>query len=168
MDYTIGFTQASQSCLQFTDSTVITIKSTIAVFMKSCFYNQLSGDRRQQPVIPVSQMPVFIALYWVLFESVELRHAPWILWIQDLSVKDPLFILPLLMGASMYVQQKLNPTPPDPTQAKIMQMMPIAFTFFFMFFPAGLVLYWTVNNLLSILQQWMITRQIEAASAKKK
>ncbi|WP_339644354.1 membrane protein insertase YidC [uncultured Porticoccus sp.] len=114
------------------------------------------------------QMPVFIALYWVLFESVELRHAPWILWIQDLSVKDPLFILPLLMGASMYVQQKLNPTPPDPTQAKIMQMMPIAFTFFFMFFPAGLVLYWTVNNLLSILQQWMITRQIEAASAKKK
>lgn len=114
------------------------------------------------------QMPVFIALYWVLFESVELRHAPWILWIQDLSVKDPLFILPLLMGASMYIQQQLNPTPPDPTQAKIMQMMPIAFTFFFMFFPAGLVLYWTVNNILSIIQQWMITRQIEAAPLKKK
>lgn len=114
------------------------------------------------------QMPVFIALYWVLFESVELRHAPWMLWIQDLSVKDPLFILPLLMGASMYIQQQLNPTPPDPTQAKIMQMMPIAFTFFFMFFPAGLVLYWTVNNILSILQQWMITRQIEAAPVKKK
>jgi YidC/Oxa1 family membrane protein insertase len=113
------------------------------------------------------QMPVFISLYWVLFESVELRHAPWILWITDLSVKDPFFILPLLMGASMFFQQRLNPTPPDPTQAKIMQMMPIAFTFFFMFFPAGLVLYWTVNNLLSIAQQWVITRQIEGASGKK-
>ena len=113
------------------------------------------------------QMPVFISLYWVLFESVELRHAPWILWISDLSVKDPYFILPLLMGASMFVQMRLNPTPPDPTQAKIMQMMPIAFTFFFMFFPAGLVLYWTVNNLLSIAQQWVITRQIEGAPAKK-
>ena len=113
------------------------------------------------------QMPVFISLYWVLFESVELRHAPWILWINDLSVKDPYFILPLLMGASMFFQQRLNPTPPDPMQAKIMQMMPIAFTFFFMFFPAGLVLYWTVNNLLSIAQQWVITRQIEQGSGKK-
>ncbi len=113
------------------------------------------------------QMPVFISLYWVLFESVELRHAPWILWINDLSVKDPYFILPLLMGASMFFQQKLNPTPPDPMQAKMMQMMPIAFTFFFMFFPAGLVLYWTVNNLLSIAQQWVITRQIEQGSGKK-
>ncbi len=112
------------------------------------------------------QMPVFIALYWVLLESVELRHSPWILWIQDLSIKDPYFVLPLIMGASMFIQQKLNPTPPDPTQAKVMQMMPIAFTFFFMFFPAGLVLYWTVNNGLSIVQQWLITRQIEGASKK--
>ena len=112
------------------------------------------------------QMPVFIALYWVLLESVELRHSPWILWIQDLSIKDPYFVLPLIMGASMFIQQKLNPTPPDPTQAKVMQMMPIAFTFFFMFFPAGLVLYWTVNNGLSIIQQWIITRQIEGASKK--
>ena len=109
------------------------------------------------------QMPVFLALYWVLLESVELRHAPWILWITDMSVKDPYFILPLLMGASMFVQQRLNPAPPDPTQAKIMQIMPIAFTFFFLFFPAGLVLYWTVNNVLSIIQQWIITRKIEAA-----
>ncbi len=113
------------------------------------------------------QMPVFIALYWVLLESVELRHSPWILWIQDLSIKDPYFVLPLIMGASMFIQQKLNPTPPDPTQAKVMQMMPIAFTFFFMFFPAGLVLYWTVNNGLSIIQQWLITRQVEGASVKK-
>ena len=109
------------------------------------------------------QMPVFISLYWVLLESVELRHAPWILWITDMSVKDPFFILPLLMGASMFIQQKLNPTPPDPTQAKVMQIMPIAFTFFFMFFPAGLVLYWTVNNILSIAQQYVITKKIEAA-----
>ena len=113
------------------------------------------------------QMPVFIALYWVLMESVELRHSPWILWINDLSVKDPYFVLPLIMGVSMFIQQKLNPTPPDPMQAKIMQMMPIAFTFFFMFFPAGLVLYWTVNNVLSIIQQWLITRKIEGEAAKK-
>ena len=109
------------------------------------------------------QMPVFLALYWVLLESVELRHAPWILWIQDMSVKDPYFLLPLLMGASMFIQMKLNPTPPDPTQAKVMQIMPIAFTFFFIFFPAGLVLYWTVNNILSIAQQYVITKKIEAA-----
>lgn len=109
------------------------------------------------------QMPVFIALYWVLSESVELRHAPWILWIQDLSVRDPYFILPLIMGVTMFLQQKLNPAPPDPMQARIMQIMPVAFTFFLMWFPAGLVLYWTVNNVLSILQQWVITRRIEAA-----
>ena len=113
------------------------------------------------------QMPVFMALYWVLLESVELRHSPWILWISDLSVKDPFFVLPLIMGVSMFIQQRLNPTPPDPMQAKVMQIMPIAFTFFFMFFPAGLVLYWTVNNGLSIIQQWMITRKIEGAGAKK-
>ncbi len=111
------------------------------------------------------QMPVFIALYWVLMESVELRHAPWLGWIQDLSNMDPYYILPLVMGASMFIQQKLNPPPPDPMQAKVMQIMPIFFTFFFLWFPAGLVLYWCVNNILSILQQWMITRQIEAANA---
>ncbi|MEO0443331.1 MAG: membrane protein insertase YidC [Pseudomonadota bacterium] len=108
------------------------------------------------------QMPVFIALYWVLMESVEIRHAPFILWISDLSVMDPYFILPLLMGATMFIQQKLNPTPPDPMQAKIMQWMPVAFTFLFLWFPAGLVVYWVTNNTLSIIQQYIITRKIEA------
>jgi YidC/Oxa1 family membrane protein insertase len=110
------------------------------------------------------QMPVFLALYWVLMESVELRQAPFILWIEDLSVKDPYFVLPLIMGATMWIQQKLNPTPPDPMQAKIMQMMPIFFTFLFLFFPAGLVLYWVVNNTLSITQQYIITKNIEKAA----
>jgi YidC/Oxa1 family membrane protein insertase len=109
----------------------------------------------------VVQIPFFIALYWVLLESVELRQAPWILWIQDLSVKDPFFVLPLLMGVSMFAQQKLNPQPPDPMQAKIMMSMPFVFTVFFAFFPAGLVLYWLCNNLFSIGQQWYITRKIE-------
>lgn len=112
------------------------------------------------------QMPVFIALYWVLMESVELRQAPFYGWIHDLSVMDPYFILPLIMGASMFFQQRLNPPPPDPMQAKIMQWMPVVFTFFFLWFPAGLVLYWVSNNLLSIAQQWVITRQIEKAGAK--
>ncbi|SIS53843.1 protein translocase subunit yidC [Thalassolituus maritimus] len=107
------------------------------------------------------QMPVFIALYWVLMESVELRQAPFFLWIEDLSIKDPLFILPLLMGASMFIQFKLNPTPPDPMQARVMQLMPVIFTVFFLWFPAGLVLYWVVNNVLSIAQQYVITKQIE-------
>ncbi len=111
------------------------------------------------------QMPVFIALYWVLMESVELRHAPFILWIDDLAVMDPYFVLPLMMGASMWFMQKLNPPPPDPMQAKIMQWMPIVFTFFFLWFPAGLVLYWVVNNLLSMAQQYVITRQIEKAAS---
>ena len=111
------------------------------------------------------QMPVFIALYWVLMESVELRHAPFFLWIKDLSVMDPYFVLPLLMGASMFFMQKLNPPPPDPMQAKIMQWMPVMFTFFFLWFPAGLVLYWVVNNLLSMAQQYVITKRIEAAAA---
>jgi YidC/Oxa1 family membrane protein insertase len=110
------------------------------------------------------QMPVFIALYWVLSESVEIRHSPWIIWIQDLSAKDPLFILPLIMGGSMFLMQKLQPAPTDPMQAKVFQLMPIVFTFFFLMFPAGLVLYWTVNNLLSILQQWYVNRQIAAAA----
>ncbi|MDO0945498.1 membrane protein insertase YidC [Chromohalobacter israelensis] len=110
----------------------------------------------------VVQMPVFIALYWMLLESVELRHAPFILWINDLSAQDPYFILPIIMGASMFVQQLLNPTPPDPMQAKIMKMLPVVFTFFFLWFPAGLVIYWICNNVISILQQWIITRKIEA------
>ena len=114
------------------------------------------------------QMPVFISLYWVLFESVQLRHAPFMLWIQDLSVMDPYFILPILMGASMMLQMSLNPTPPDPMQAKIMKLMPLIFTVFFLWFPAGLVLYWLVNNILSISQQWYITRKIEAEVAAKK
>ncbi len=109
------------------------------------------------------QMPVFIALYWVLMEAVDLRHAPFILWIDDLSVMDPYFVLPLIMGASMWFMQKLNPPPPDPMQAKIMQWMPVMFTFFFLWFPAGLVLYWVINNLLSMAQQYVITKRIEAA-----
>jgi YidC/Oxa1 family membrane protein insertase len=108
----------------------------------------------------VVQIPVFISLYWVLLESVELRHSPFIGWITDLSAHDPYFVLPLLMGASMFFQQRLNPAPPDPMQAKIMMMLPIVFTFLFLFFPSGLVLYWFVNNLLSIAQQWVITRKI--------
>lgn len=110
------------------------------------------------------QMPVFIALYWVLMESVEIRQAPFMFWLEDLSLKDPYFILPLIMGASMFVQMQLNPTPPDPMQAKVMKLMPVIFTVFFLFFPAGLVLYWVVNNLLSIAQQWYITKQIENES----
>ena len=112
------------------------------------------------------QMPVFLALYWVLLESVEMRQAPWLLWITDLAIKDPYFILPLIMGVTMFIQQQLNPTPPDPMQARVMKLMPIIFTFFFLWFPAGLVLYWVVNNVLSIAQQWYITRQIERAAAQ--
>lgn len=110
------------------------------------------------------QIPVFIALYWVLMESVELRQAPFMFWLKDLSVKDPYYVLPLIMGASMFIQQKLNPPPPDPMQAKLMMALPFVFTFLFLSFPAGLVLYWVVNNVLSITQQWYITRQIEKAS----
>jgi YidC/Oxa1 family membrane protein insertase len=109
----------------------------------------------------VVQIPVFIALYWMLLESVELRQAPFILWIQDMSSPDPFYVLPLLMGATMLIQQKLNPAPMDPIQAKVMMALPIVFTVFFAFFPSGLVLYWVVNNTLSIAQQWVITRRIE-------
>jgi YidC/Oxa1 family membrane protein insertase len=109
----------------------------------------------------VVQIPVFIALYWVLLGSVELRNAPFIFWIHDLSAKDPYYVLPILMGLSMIVQSWLSPTPPDPVQAKIMKIMPVVFSIFFFFFPAGLVLYWLVNNILSISQQWHITRVIE-------
>jgi len=112
--------------------------------------------------LPIAvQIPVFIALYWVLLESVELRQAPWILWIKDLSVPDPYYVLPIIMGASMFVQQRLNPAPPDPIQARIMMALPLVFTVFFLWFPAGLVVYWVVNNLLSIAQQWLITRRVE-------
>ncbi|MGB0446297.1 MAG: membrane protein insertase YidC [Pseudomonadales bacterium] len=114
------------------------------------------------------QMPVFIGLYWMLMESVELRHAPFWLWITDLSVLDPYFVLPVLMGVTMFAQQLLNPTPPDPMQAKIMKMLPLIFTFFFLWFPAGLVLYWVVNNILSIAQQYVITKRIERDMAAKK
>jgi YidC/Oxa1 family membrane protein insertase len=111
----------------------------------------------------VIQIPVFIALYWVLLASVELRQAPFALWINDLSAPDPYYVLPVLMGATMIFQTYLNPEPPDPVQAKIMKIMPIAFSVFFFFFPAGLVLYWLVNNILSIAQQWQITRATEHA-----
>ncbi len=114
------------------------------------------------------QIPVFIALYWVLLGSIEMRHAPFMLWIHDLSAKDPYYVLPILMGLTMLIQTKLNPTPPDPIQAKVMQIMPIVFSVFFFFFPAGLVLYWLVNNILSIAQQWYINRATELASAAKK
>ena len=109
----------------------------------------------------VVQIPVFIALYWVLLGAVEMRGAPWILWIHDLAAPDPFFILPIIMMASMFIQTKLNPTPPDPIQAKIMMIMPLVFGVMFFWFPAGLVLYWVVNNVLSIAQQWQITRMIE-------
>jgi YidC/Oxa1 family membrane protein insertase len=122
----------------------------------------------------VVQIPVFIALYWVLLASVEMRHAPWLGWIHDLSAPDTLFgmlpglempigLLPIIMAVSMYVQTKLNPAPPDPVQAKVMMFMPLVFSFMFFFFPSGLVLYWVVNNVLSIAQQWVITKQATAA-----
>lgn len=114
----------------------------------------------------VVQIPVFIALYWVLLASVELRHAPFYAWIHDLSTPDPWFVLPILMGATMIIQTRLNPEPPDPVQAKVMKIMPIAFSVFFFFFPAGLVLYWLVNNVLSIAQQWHINRVLERANLK--
>ncbi|HSH41889.1 MAG TPA: membrane protein insertase YidC, partial [Arenicellales bacterium] len=108
----------------------------------------------------VIQIPVFIALYWVLLESVELRQAPWELWIKDLSVRDPYYVLPILMGGSMVLQQLLNPSPLDPMQKKVMMALPVVFTFLFLYFPAGLVLYWLVNNVLSIAQQWYINKNV--------
>jgi YidC/Oxa1 family membrane protein insertase len=107
------------------------------------------------------QIPVFIALYWALLGAVEMRDAPWILWITDLSSPDPFFVLPAIMMATMLIQTKLNPTPPDPIQAKITMFMPFIFGGMFFFFPSGLVLYWVVNNTLSIAQQWQITRMVE-------
>jgi len=114
------------------------------------------------------QMPFFLAFYWVLLESVEMRQAPFALWITDLSSRDPYFILPLIMGAAMFFQQKLNPAPADPVQAKVMQIMPIIFTGFFAFFPSGLVLYWVTNTVLSIAQQWHINKVVARESAKRK
>lgn len=113
------------------------------------------------------QIPVFISLYWVLIETVELRQAPFLLWVQDLSAKDPYFVLPVIMGITMFLQQRLNPAPVDPLQAKIMRMFPIVFTVFFLFFPAGLVLYWVTNNTLSICQQWYITNKIVGKEPEK-
>jgi YidC/Oxa1 family membrane protein insertase len=115
----------------------------------------------------VVQIPVFIALYWVLLSSIELRHAPWVGWIQDLSAADPYYILPVIYAVSMFVQTKLNPQPADPVQAKVMLAMPIVFSIFFFFFPSGLVLYWVVQNLLSIVQQWHINRTIERETQAK-
>jgi YidC/Oxa1 family membrane protein insertase len=130
---------------------------------------------RKEKINPVSgclpillTLPVFIALYWVLLESVEMRQAPWILWIDDLSAKDPYFVLPLLMGAAMWAQMKLNPPPPDPVQAKVMQVMPIMFTGMSAFFPAGLTLYWLVNTALSVAQQWQINRVVEKEAAARR
>jgi YidC/Oxa1 family membrane protein insertase len=108
------------------------------------------------------QIPFFIAFYWTLLESVEMRQAPFMLWITDLSVRDPFFVLPILMGVAMFFQQKMNPAPPDPVQAKIMNIMPVIFTGMFAFFPAGLVLYWLTNSLVSMLQQWRINKVLGA------
>ena len=110
------------------------------------------------------QIPVFIALYWVLVESVQLRQAPFMLWIKDMAIPDPYYVLPLIMGVTMFIQQKLSPAPPDPIQAKVMMALPIIFTFMFLWFPAGLVLYWVVNNTLSIAQQWVITKRVESGA----
>ncbi len=108
------------------------------------------------------QMPFFFAFYWVLIESVEMRQAPFMLWIDDLSQRDPFFVLPILMGAAMFLQTRINPAPPDPVQARVMQIIPLVFAVFFAFFPAGLVLYWFTNTIVSILQQWRINKLVEA------
>ncbi len=114
------------------------------------------------------QIPFFLAFYWVLLESVEMRQAPFVGWIQDLSARDPFFILPILMGGAMFMQFKLNPTPPDPVQAKVFAFMPVIMTVMFLWFPAGLVLYWLTNTLLSIAQQWKINRVVEAEAKKQR
>ena len=131
------------------------------------FNNEMMAMYKKEKVNPLGgclpvlvQIPVFMCLYWVLSETVEFRQAPFILWIQDLSVEDPFYLLPLIMGVTMKIQQSLNPAPIDPVQAKVMKMFPIVFTVFFLFFPAGLVLYWVINNTLSIIQQWYITKHI--------
>ena len=139
---------------QFKDDKMQMNKALMNLYQKEKI-NPLGG------CLPVLvQIPVFIALYWVLLGSVEIRNAPWIFWIKDLSVPDPFYILPLIMAVTMFIQMKLNPTPPDPLQAKIMMMMPVVFSIFFFFFPSGLVLYWLVNNVVSIAQQWSIMRRL--------
>ena len=140
---------------------------------KQGFTKAMMGLYKQEKANPLGgclpilvQIPVFIALYWVLLDSVELRQAPFVFWIHDLSSKDPFYVLPLLMGLSMVVQQRMSPPPADPTQAKVMMLMPIIFTVFFLTFPSGLVLYWLVNNTLSILQQWWINRCFSKPKSK--
>lgn len=135
---------------------------------KPKFSQEIMALYRKEKANPLSgclpmliQIPVFIGLYWVLIESVELRQAPWILWIHDLAARDPYFILPICMGLTMFLQQKLSPPPPDPMQAKVMMMLPVVFTALFLYFPAGLVLYWVTNNTISITQQWYIMRKLE-------
>ncbi len=140
---------------QFKDNSAEKNKAMMELYKKEKI-NPLGGCL---PI--VVQIPVFISLYWVLLESVEMRQADFMLWLNNLSAPDPYYVLPLIMGVSMFVQQKLNPAPMDPVQAKVMMMLPVIFTVFFAFFPSGLVLYWVVNNLLSITQQWYITRSIE-------
>jgi len=138
------------------------------------FSQEMMALYKREQVNPLSgclplllQMPIFLALYWVLMESVELRHAPWLGWIQDLSAMDPWFILPLLMGLTMFIQQSLNPQPADPMQAKVFKIMPIIFTVFMLFFPAGLVLYWICNNSITILQQGLINKGVEKDRLKR-
>ena len=132
---------------------------------------QLYRDEKVNPMagcLPILlQMPIFLGLYWCLVESVELRHAPWILWIKDLSAMDPWFVLPIFMGATMFVQQLLNPQPTDPMQAKMMKIMPLIFAVFMLFFPAGLVLYWTINNLFSMAHQHIVNKRIEKLMVTK-
>jgi YidC/Oxa1 family membrane protein insertase len=130
---------------------------------------------RSEKVNPLSgclpiliQIPFFIALYYMIIESVELRQAPFMLWIHDLSVADPFFILPVIMGGLMFVQQKLNPPAPDPMQQKVMMFLPVIFTIFFLTFPAGLVLYWITNTALSILQQWWVMKRVEKMETEHK
>jgi len=139
---------------------------------KQAFNKAMMELYRKEKVNPLGgclpilvQMPVFISLYWVLSEAVELRQAPFIFWLQDLSTKDPFFILPVIYGVSMFIQQQLNPQPQDPMQAQVMKWLPVIFSFMFAFFPSGLVLYWVVNNVLSIFQQAYITKQVEGRAA---
>ncbi len=138
---------------------------------KQKFGQEMMALYRKEKINPLGgclpilvQIPVFIALYYVLLESVELRQAPFVFWLQDLSAKDPYYVLPILMGLSMFLQQRMSPAPPDPIQAKMMMFMPLLFTVLFLNFPSGLVLYWVVNNILSMTQQWYISRQIENAA----
>jgi len=141
---------------------------------KAVFQQKMMKLYKEEKINPLGgclpifiQMPVFIALYWVLLYSVEMRQAPFMLWIQDLSAQDPYYILPVIMGITMFIQQKLNPSAMmDEMQQKVMKLLPFIFTIFFLFFPAGLVLYWVVNNILSVSQQWYITRKIEACEEK--